>query len=70
MQDARWEYNVETFDSSSGFFSVGGEFDTDRIQERLNKLGSDGWELVSMMDTNLSGGISRYIYATFKRPIR
>jgi hypothetical protein len=34
----------------------------------FNRLGRDGWELVSIFDTNSGHGQSRWIVATFKRP--
>lgn len=37
----QWEYRVESF------FNV----ESDRMQNTLNQLGADGWELVSMAST-------------------
>jgi hypothetical protein len=34
----------------------------------FNRLGRDGWELVSIFDTNAGDGTTRWIIATFKRP--
>jgi hypothetical protein len=60
----RWEYKsikVET----KGF--MGGILDTQEFDGELNRLGYEGWELVSCFDTNASQGMSREVIAVFKR---
>ncbi|MDR0858090.1 MAG: DUF4177 domain-containing protein [Oscillospiraceae bacterium] len=62
-----WEYRTESF-KTDGF--LGGNLHTDFFNEELNKLGKDGWELVSCFDTNESGGNTRLVIAVFKRPLK
>lgn len=60
----RWEYlsiKVET----KGF--MGGILDIDEFDYQLNKLGEQGWELVSCFSTNSGQGTSREVIAAFKR---
>jgi hypothetical protein len=65
-----WEYHTSTFDfDSEAFISQGGLFDSARFTLELNRLGWDGWELVSVSDTNQVQGDTRYIVAVFKRPL-
>jgi hypothetical protein len=33
------------------------------------KVGQQGWELMSVFDTNKAGGKTRDVFAVFKRPI-
>ncbi len=47
---------------------LGGILDTTAFDAELNRLGSDGWELVAAFDTNQSYGASREAIAIFKRP--
>lgn len=48
---------------------MGGIIDLDAFQGELNQLGSEGWELVTCFDTNMSQGQSRYVIAVFKRKV-
>lgn len=50
-----------------GFF--GGVLNTEQFDNVTNKLGSEGWELISCFDTNSSQGGSRYVIAVFKRQL-
>lgn len=59
-----WEYlslKLET----KGF--LGGKFDTQELDSQLNRLGEEGWELVSCFATNKGYGESRYVIAVLKR---
>ncbi|MDF2890428.1 MAG: hypothetical protein K0R80_795 [Clostridia bacterium] len=60
----RWEYTTIKL-QTTGFF--GGKLDTDSFENELNRLGSEGWELVSCFDTSQSQGSSREVVAVFKR---
>ena len=64
----RWEYQTITFDFS-GWFTRAGNVDGQAIAETLNKVGADGWELVSMFDTNRTDGATRFVVAVLKRPL-
>lgn len=46
MHDRKWQYKVETVKISA--FSKTENQDA-QIQERLNRLGMEGWELVNMV---------------------
>lgn len=61
----RWQYNTVIFDI--GFFSSG-KIDGEKFQERLDALGQEGWELVSVFDTNVYEGRTGQVIAVFKRP--
>ena len=60
----KWEYKTITY-SSGGF--MGGKLEVDEFDAELNRLGRQGWELVSVMDTNQSSGATRLVVAVFKR---
>ena len=60
----RFEYRVVTY-SPSGL--VGGKVDEYAFQDRLNALGSNGWELVSSVSSNMYEGTTRSIIVIFKR---
>lgn len=62
----QWEYRTERFDTTVGFFT-GTTFDTHEMNESLNMLGQDGWELVSVFDVSKIKGGSKYVIAIFKR---
>lgn len=62
----RWEYKTVKFEAK-GF--LGGVADDEALDAALNALGEQGWELVSVFDTNmLMNGTTREIVATMKRP--
>jgi hypothetical protein len=65
-----WEYHNVAFNfDASAFISQGGLFDSEQFNLELNRLGWDGWELVSVFDTNQVRGGTRYVVAVFKRPL-
>jgi hypothetical protein len=64
----KWEYRTLMFDALGWF--VGGELDGEKFNNRLNELGEEGWELVTVFDTNAQGGRSRSIVAVLTRPMR
>jgi hypothetical protein len=61
----RWAYATAMFETGGIF---GGKLDGDVFQGKLNEYGAQGWELVSVFDTNRSEGSTRYVVAVFKRP--
>jgi len=67
----RWEYRKLTFRGSSGYwpFAAGGDIRDGEITAALNRLGQDGWELVSAFDTHDVRGQTRVVVCIFKRPI-
>jgi len=60
----RWEYKTVKFELK-GF--IGGILDTEAFDYELNKLGEQGWELVSCFTSNAGQGYSRDAIAVFKR---
>lgn len=63
----RWEYTSLKFATESGFLSAT-DFDNDDLTNRLNQLGSKGWELVSIFTINRHEGGSKFVNAVLKRP--
>ncbi len=63
-----WEYKVLKLETESGFFS-GTEFDSVELEKELNRLGAEGWELVSVFSIEKVKGGSKYVNATLKRPL-
>lgn len=62
----QWEYMTLVF-AATGFI-LGGKLDAKKLTNRLNELGEEGWELVSVFDTNMADGQTRDVYAILKRP--
>ncbi|MBI5758780.1 MAG: DUF4177 domain-containing protein [Planctomycetales bacterium] len=63
----QWEYQVVTFDGSDWISA--GKPNMATINDGLNTLGKQGWELVSAFDTNHAGGATRLCVFTLKRPL-
>jgi hypothetical protein len=61
----KWEYRTVMFDASGWF--LGGKLDGQKFNDRLNQLGEEGWELVSVFDTNFTQGGTRDVVAVLKR---
>lgn len=64
IQMDKFEYKVVTYDTK-GFW--GGTVEVHQIENQLNLLGSEGWEMVSCTSTNQSYGASKSIVCMFKR---
>ena len=62
----QWEYKVLKLQTEFGFWS-GTEFDSEALEEELNRLGSDGWEVVSIFDIEKVKGGSKYVNVVLKR---
>jgi Domain of unknown function (DUF4177) len=62
----KWEYKVLKLKTDFGFWS-GTEFDADALQAELNRLGSEGWEVVSIFDIEKVKGGSKYVNVVLKR---
>jgi len=60
----KFEYKVLVYDTK-GF--LGGSVDIKQLENQLNLLGCDGWEMVSCTSTNQSYGSSKSIVSIFKR---
>ena len=64
----RWEYTTLVL-GAGGFLTGGGQIDPQALTDRLNSLGDEGWELVSMFDTNRASGETRVVVAVLKRAV-
>ena len=62
----KWEYKTVKFDVA-GWWAP--NVDPHKLDAELNRLGAEGWELVSAFDTNWSHGASRDVVAIFKRAV-
>lgn len=60
----KFEYKVITYDPN-GFF--GGNVQVNQIENHLNMLGDDGWEMVSCTSSNQSYGSTKSLVCIFKR---
>jgi hypothetical protein len=64
----RWEYKAIKLDAAGVWLSQG-HVDEAALEAVMNRLGSDGWELVSAFDTSRGGGGTRDVIAILKRPL-
>ncbi len=64
----KWEYMTIMFEATGWF--LGGKLDGKKFTERLNELGEQGWEMVSVFDTNFLQGGTRDVVAVLKRPLK
>ena len=64
----KWEYMTLMLPASG--FVLGGNIDAQKLTDRLNERGSEGWELVSVFDTTMVQGETRYVLAILKRPLQ
>ncbi|KAJ52696.1 hypothetical protein BD780_001622 [Clostridium tetanomorphum] len=60
----KWEYNTIKVELKG---LAGGILKTEDFNYELNKLGEQGWELVSCFSTNAGQGYGREAIAVFKR---
>lgn len=58
----KWQYKIVQF-SERSFFS--GQLKADKVEEELNKLGNQGWELVSLSS---QGSMGASTVAILKKP--
>lgn len=63
----KFEYKTLTTKEERGFWSS--KMDTSGLEVHLNKLGFEGWELVSVVETNRYEGSTNEIIFVFKREI-
>lgn len=62
-----WEYRVFKF-STSGVVFRGGKIPEECLATELNKLGRQGWELVSTFTSAIGSGATNEVAAILKRP--
>jgi uncharacterized protein DUF4177 len=67
----RWEYRTVALGASQGFwpFAAGGDIEGDELNAALNRLGREGWELVSAFATTDVRAETRMVVCILKRPI-
>ena len=61
-----WEYKTIKL-AATGFW-VGGNIDPLQLDQMMNELGQQGWELAAALDTNEADGQTKDIVVIFKRP--
>jgi len=64
----KWEYMTLMLPAKG--FLLGGSIDAQKLTDRLNQLGNEGWELVNVFDTNMLEGQTRDVFAVLKRPAK
>ena len=62
----RWQYQVVQMSIGALF---GPAINLDQMQNILNQLGADGWELVNTVDINVGQAGTRELIFIFKRQI-
>ena len=67
MANDTWEYRTEFFDIETWWGGVKAR--SDKIDPTLNSLGSEGWELVNVVDLNIGQGRTFALCAFFKRRV-
>ncbi len=63
----KWEYTTVMLEAQGWF--LGGKLNGQKFTELLNARGREGWELVSVFDTNMWEGQTRDVVAVLKRPL-
>ncbi|MBI1841479.1 MAG: DUF4177 domain-containing protein [Verrucomicrobia bacterium] len=63
----KWEYRTLVLPATG--LILGGKVDAQKLTDRLNELGGEGWELVSTFDTAMFEGETREVFAVLKRPM-
>ncbi|MFC2165902.1 DUF4177 domain-containing protein [Acidobacteriota bacterium] len=65
----KWEYRVENSTISERWSQKRQKEEIDKMQERLNVLGSEGWEMISYesipMTGAFTGNVKGYAYLLF-----
>jgi len=61
----KFEYKILKFPLTANFFS--NKLDENLLEKTLNVHGLDGWEVVSVIDTNEGYGATKEIVVTMKR---
>ena len=66
MSASRWEYTILDVGVSS--FWLGPDLDGDALTAKLNELGDQGWEAVSLTGMSLGQGRTKDLIIILKRP--
>lgn len=65
---SKWEYKTVKIPATG--WVIGGEIDERALDDEMNRLGADGWEMVLSTHTNQMLGASRNVLVMFKREIQ
>jgi len=65
---SKWEYKTVKFPASGGF--MGGKINESALNDRLNEIGEQGYELTNSFVTHQGYGSSRDVVLIFKRERR
>jgi hypothetical protein len=66
----KWEYRMYAHKQPSGvFFRGAGDIPIDEMADALNKLGSEGWETVSVFPVAMAQGATNLVGVLLKRPL-
>ena len=60
-----WEYQTIKL-AATGL--MGGKINEEKLDQAMNELGNQGWELAAAFDTDIAGGGTRDVVVIFKRP--
>ena len=63
----KWEYKIVKIMMTR---YVQSDLKTDEVEQALNNLGKEGWEVVNIFDLNMKDGKSSYVIASLKRPLQ
>jgi hypothetical protein len=65
---ARWEYCVMVHDARDQFYNQQ-KLPASELEQRFNKLGAEGWEMVAVLESHASGTQFAQVLFLFKRQI-
>ena len=63
------QYEYHTLKIAAGGVMVGGKFDVSQINQTLNNMGMQGWELVNTFAAAAAYGHTRDVICIFKREV-
>jgi len=66
---AKWEYTIYSHQQPSKFLRGAGDIPAAEISAQLNKLGAEGWEVVSAFPVALGSGATHELGFLLKRPL-
>lgn len=65
-QQTKWEYQIVIINVQGW---IGPSFAAEDIENPMNRLGKEGWELVNVLDVNTRAGETKALVAVFKRRV-
>jgi hypothetical protein len=71
FQTVKFEYEIKVLGRKG--YRISGDDHSDKLADMLqlasNELGKDGWELISVFPSLMSGGAAAKLLATYRRPV-